>query len=165
MKSLDIKLYSNSTDHSSKIFVSTEYNHNKLYKFDKINSIKCNKLILKRNINHNIINTPTQSNNINNYNNYYNEVKLKKEFENSYSNNQDNQKKNFHFSNITFNFFKQNQFEKNKNLFNRNNHLKFKNNNKSIEKESLNNNKIPIIKKYFYDSGKFKIPLISLDNQ
>jgi len=165
LKSLDIKLYSNSTDHSSKIFVSTEYNDNKHYNFDKIKSIKCNKLILKRNINHNIINTPTQSNNINNYNNYYKEVKLKKEFENSYSNHQDNQKKNFHFSNITSNFFKQNQFEKNKNLFNRNNNLKFKNNNKSIENESLNNNKIPTIKKYFYDSGKFKIPLISLDNQ
>ena len=90
---------------------------------------------------------------------------MKKEFENSFSNNKDNQKKNFHFSNITFNFFKQNQFEKNKNLFNRNNNLKFKNNNKSIENESLNNNKIPTIKKYFYDSGKFKIPLISLDNQ
>ena len=157
-KTLEIKPNSNNTVHSNKLFLSTENNDKKYYIMDKINDIKYNKIVLKKNIINDIIKTPEQSSTINNYNNYFKAIKIKKKFEKNLSHNQDNDSKKCIISNIA-----PNKFKNKNNLFNRNNYLRFKYSNKSIEKQSLYNNNNKIINTYFYDSGKFKIPLVSLN--
>ena len=141
----EFKQNSKSIEQNNKIILSN--NEKKSRK--KLNlKVTCNKLILKRNYNNDdIIKNPIETfNTKTNYHNYFKNIEIRKEI-------------------------KKEPFAESKNIIvsnNRFNSLKNNNQNYKIRKKYFDNNKkylqnyLPNIK-YFYDSGKFKIPLLSLE--
>ena len=148
---VELKQHSKSTEQNSKIFLSNEVN-------GKYLKNKGNKLILRRNYNNDIIRNPSQSNyTISNYNIYCKNIEAKKVIKiEPFSEN-----KNFIFSNNKFQSFENKKSINQKNIFNLRANV-----NKRIENKQFydDKNNTKNFNKYFYDSGKFKIPLISLDN-
>ena len=168
---LEMKYNSKSTEHSSKNFFSNEKYNKKQINLNILNDFKCNKLILKRNHEDLMIKNPTHSNNIIlKYNTFFKNIPCKKDCENNYN---DEEKKNNNNSNIKLFSMSSNKSKKSINSFKNNDFLKYKFKiNKSIETSPLNhiykiNNKSQKnynnTNKYYYDSGNFKIPLLSLN--
>ena len=167
---------SKSPEQISKEFLSTEKNVRNFENLNIINKLKLkpNKLIIKRNFLNNTSKTPTQLNTpqLVNYNNYSNNTIIFKKVKNHNSNIFNNKD----IKNKKLNIFKTSNYENYINsIINKNNDkLKI---NKSVDKNSLNNiNNIRTkyynnsynkynnhLNKFYFDSGKFKIPLMSLE--
>ena len=161
----EVSQKSKSIEQSTNVFFSTENNNRKHINYDILNNIKSNKIILKKKINDNINFTPSKINNaISNYNNYFKNSRIKSENEYNFTMRNEENKNNY----IPIKINNKNNFFS----FNPNKQLKLNNINKSEDiqincktKYNINrlNKNIYNIKKYYYDSGQFKIPLLSLD--
>lgn len=148
-------------EQDSKLFLSTEKKNIKPISLNKINNIKFTKLILRRNINNNSFADEINiKNSTTNYNNNLNNIIFNRENKDIFNN-------DFINSNIKL---KNGEKNKNKNDI----ILKYRKDiNKLYNGISLNYQEKNYYKnenknsyntpKYFYDSGNFKIPLISLD--
>ena len=158
--------------------IKTEYN-NTFFDFRdsrnmiNLKTIDNNKLISKNSFNKLMKNPLLLSNNLINYNNYakYNSSIKENTNYNSINRNMNDSNSQLKIYSIDKNSWKQNLISLTKNnylKYNNNNSNRTLKNNSSIHKRkifNLGNSKTTVkINKYVYDSGKFKIPLLSLGN-